>query len=173
MHPQDLDLRLAVDRLLPSLTDQLKRLVAIPSVSGANAEPKPLFAACDVVTNLLSDAGIEDVEHLEIEGKVAPVIIAKIPPPEGQPTDLFYTHYDVVPPGDESLWESPPFEAVERDGELYGRGTADSKANLVGTIGALRVFNGELPVGVTLVFEGQEEVGSQFDFYPPQAPEHF
>lgn len=118
MHPQDLDLRLVVDEFLPLLTDQLKRLVAIPSVSGADVEPEPLFAACEVVTNLLRDAGIANIEHLTIAGKIAPVIIAKIPPPQGQPTVLFYTHYDVVPAGDESLWDSPPFEAVERDGAL-------------------------------------------------------
>lgn len=110
----------AVDELLPSLTEQLKSLVAIPSVSGADAAPEPLFAACDYVTNLLREAGVDDIEHLEIAGKVAPVIIAKIPPPAGQPTVLFYTHYDVVPAGEESLWESPPFEAVERAGALYG-----------------------------------------------------
>lgn len=56
---------------------------------------------------------------------------------------------------------------------MYGRGTADSKANLVSIIGALRVFEGRPPVGVTMIFEGQEEVGSPFDHYPPTAPELF
>jgi acetylornithine deacetylase/succinyl-diaminopimelate desuccinylase-like protein len=84
-----------------------------------------------------------------------------------------YTHYDVVPAGDEALWSTPPFEPTLRDGALYGRGTADSKANVVGIIGALAAFDGRPPVGVTVVIEGQEEVGSPFDHYPPTAPELF
>ena len=56
---------------------------------------------------------------------------------------------------------------------FYGRGTADSKANVIGMIGALRVFDGKPPVTVKLVIEGQEEFGSPFDNYPPEAPELF
>ncbi|HSL57539.1 MAG TPA: M20/M25/M40 family metallo-hydrolase, partial [Acidimicrobiales bacterium] len=60
-----------------------------------------------------------------------------------------------------------------RDGAIYGRGTADSKANLVGILGAIRAHGGRPPVGVKLVFEGQEEYGSPFDHYPPSAPALF
>ncbi|XGU21751.1 M20/M25/M40 family metallo-hydrolase [Rhodococcus sp. 3Y1] len=56
--------------------------------------------------------------------------------------------------------DSPPFEPSKRDGAIYGRGTADSKANVIGMIGALRVFDGKPPVTVKLVIEGQEEFGS-------------
>ena len=163
----------SVRALMPDLVEQVRRLVEIPSVSGAGEPAEPLFAAHDLVVELLGGAGVTDIEELVIEGKVAPVVVARVPAPEGAPTVLLYTHYDVVPAGDESLWQTPPFEVVERDGALYGRGTADSKANLVGIIGALRVFDGRPPVGVTIIFEGQEEVGSPFDDYPPSAPELF
>jgi acetylornithine deacetylase/succinyl-diaminopimelate desuccinylase-like protein len=158
---------------MPELVDDVKRLVAIPSVSGAGVPPEPLFDAHDFVVDRLRAAGVDDIEELVIEGKVAPVVVGRIPAPAGAPTVLMYTHYDVVPAGDESLWDSPPFEAVERDGALYGRGTADSKANLVGIIGAIRAHEGKPPVGLTLILEGQEEVGSPFDFYPPSAPALF
>jgi acetylornithine deacetylase/succinyl-diaminopimelate desuccinylase-like protein len=87
---------------------------------------------------------------------------------------LLYGHYDVVPAGDEELWESPPFEASERDGAVYGRGAADSKSNLLVHIGALRAWGGRPPVGVKLLVEGQEEVGSVLEEgYPSQHPELF
>lgn len=163
----------AARQLMPGLVDDLKRLVAIPSVSGPGAPAEPLFAAHDFVVDRLRAAGVETIDELVIEGKVAPVVVAKVPAPDGAPTVLLYTHYDVVPAGDESLWESPPFEAVERDGAVYGRGTADSKANLLSIIGALEAYGGRPPVGVTVIFEGQEEVGSPFDHYPPSAPDLF
>lgn len=162
-----------VDELLPSLVDDLAALTAIPSVSGAGVPEEPLFAAHDFVVAKLRAAGVDDVESLRIEGKLAPVVIGRIPAPPGAPTVLLYTHYDVVPGGDEALWETPPFEPSVRDGAMYGRGTADSKANILSIIGALRVYDGRPPVGVTVILEGQEEVGSPFDHFPPTAPEIF
>lgn len=168
-----MDTKRRIRELLPELIDQVRQLVAIPSVSGSGEAPEPLFAAHDLVVELLGTAGVTDIDELVIEGKVAPVVVARIPAPEGAPTVLLYTHYDVVPAGDESLWDTAPFEAVEVDGALYGRGTADSKANLVSILGAIRVFDGRPPVGVTIILEGQEEVGSPFDNYPPTAPDIF
>jgi len=101
------------------------------------------------------------------------VIIGEIPAPDGAPTVLLYGHYDVVSVGDESEWESPPFEATERDGAIYGRGSADSKSNIVMHIGALRAWDGKPPVGIKLVIEGQEETGSAFTTYPPTQPDMF
>ena len=75
--------------------------------------------------------------------------------------------------GDESKWESPPFEATERDGAIYGRGSADSKSNILKHIGALRAWQGKPPVGIKIVIEGQEETGSAFTTYPPTRPELF
>ncbi len=91
-----------------------------------------------------------------------PVIVAKIGP-DGAPSMLIYDHYDVQPVGDLSLWASPPFVPEVRDGMMYGRGVADTKSNIVSRLDALdaiRAVNGELPVRVTWLLEGGEEIGS-------------
>jgi len=103
-----------------------------------------------------------------------PVIMGVVPAPEGAPTVLLYSHYDVVPAGDDSLWDTPPFEATLREGALYGRGAGDTKSNIVAVIGALRAWDGRPPVGMKFVFEGLEEVGSGgFVSYALEHPEAF
>jgi acetylornithine deacetylase/succinyl-diaminopimelate desuccinylase-like protein len=83
---------------------------------------------------------------------------------EGKPTVLLYAHHDVQPPGDTALWESEPFTAVEREGRLYGRGSADDKAGIMAHVAAYaavtQVLGDQFGLGVTLFFEGEEEAGS-------------
>jgi acetylornithine deacetylase/succinyl-diaminopimelate desuccinylase-like protein len=166
----------AVAALMPGLTDDLVRFVAIPSLSewGFPEHTRAaLLEAHDLVVGLLRDAGVERLSSIELEG-TAPVIAGEIPAPDGAPTVLLYGHYDVVPAGDEAEWASPPFEATERDGAIYGRGAADSKSNILVHVGALRAWNGRPPVGIKLLIEGQEEVGSPLEEgYPAAHPEHF
>jgi len=166
----------AVSALMPRLKEDLARLVAVPSLSewGYPEHTRPaLLEAHQAVVELLRDAGVESFSSLELEG-TAPVITGEIPAPPGAPTVLLYGHYDVVPAGDESLWTSPPFEATERDRAIYGRGAADSKSNILVHVGALRAWEGKPPVGIKLLIEGQEEVGSPLEEgYPSANPEPF
>ena len=78
----------------------------------------------------------------------------------GAPTVLLYAHYDVQPPGDETLWDSPPFVLTERDGRWYGRGAADCKGNLMAHLTALRAIGDAPEVGIKVVVEGSEEQGT-------------
>jgi len=144
-----------------ALTQDLIRLAAIPSIS-APGYPESTHAALgeayELVAELLRDAGLQNVAPLELPG-TAPAVTGEIPAPPGAPTVLLYSHYDVVPAGDEAAWTSPPFAPTERDGALYGRGTSDSKANVISHVGALRAWDGKPPVGIKVIIEGQEEVG--------------
>jgi cysteinylglycine-S-conjugate dipeptidase len=153
-----------VASLMPQLKDELARLVAIPSVSSPDfPEPRqPLVDAYELILDLLRDAGVEKLGALELPG-TAPIVTGEIPAPDGAPTVLLYGHYDVVPAGDESKWSSAPFEATERDGAIYGRGTADSKSNILVHVAALRAWKGRPPVGIKILIEGQEEVGSALE----------
>jgi cysteinylglycine-S-conjugate dipeptidase len=168
--------RETVDSLMPRLKADLARLVGIPSVSewGFPEHTRPaLLQAYQAVVELFRDAGVDSVGLIELEG-TAPVITGEIPAPEGAPTVLLYGHYDVVSAGDEALWTSPPFEATEREGAIFGRGTADSKSNILVHVGALRAFDGRPPIGVKLLLEGQEEVGSPLEeSYPSENPRPF
>jgi acetylornithine deacetylase/succinyl-diaminopimelate desuccinylase-like protein len=161
---------------MPQLKEDLARLVAIPSVSewGFPEHTRPaLLQAHQAVVELFRDAGVQDFTSIELEG-TAPVITGEIPGPEGAPTVLLYSHYDVVPASDEKLWTTPPFEATEHDGAIFGRGAADTKSNILVHVGALRAFGGRPPVGIKLLIEGQEEVGSPLEEgYPSENPEPF
>jgi cysteinylglycine-S-conjugate dipeptidase len=165
-----------VPELMPALRSELARLVAIASVSAPGypeATHPRLHDAFALLLELFGSAGVQDLRALDLPD-TAPVLTGDIPAPDGAPTVLLYSHYDVVGAGDESLWSSPPFAATERDGALYGRGTADSKANVIAHVGALRAWDGRPPVGIRLVIEGQEEVGGgALTTYPPSHPEAF
>lgn len=166
------DLEEVVDRLMPQLTDDLVRLAAIPSISFEGFPAEPVHQAHDLVVELLRGAGVDQIETLELPDTY-PIITATVPGPPGAPTVLLYAHYDVQPAGDESLWQTPPFEPVVQDGVIRGRGVADDKSNLIAHLGALRAMDGRPPVTLKIVFEGQEEWGSPLDTYPPSDPERF
>lgn len=152
------DLVAAVRAVLPSVRSDLEALVRIESV-WADPDRRPeVHRSARAVADLLSDAGFPDVQVVAEGG--APAVIARHPAPPGAPTVLLYAHHDVQPEGHRAGWRSPPFEPTERDGRLYGRGTADDKAGIAVHLAAFRAHGGRPPVGVTVFVEGEEESGS-------------
>ncbi len=163
-------MREAVDSLMPQLREQLDELVRIPSISGDGRPKEPIEQAYAAVERMAREAGVQ-VERVDLPD-TNPILCGTIPGKEGAPTVLLYSHYDVVPAGDESAWTTPPFEPVERDGAIYGRGAADTKSNIVAHLGAIRAWGDELPVTVKLLIEGEEEVGGgRIDELPALRPD--
>ena len=153
----------AVRQALPSARADLERLVRIPSVSADPDATEHVWASAATTAGLLREAGLPEVDVVTA-GDSRPAVLGHRPGPPGAPTVLLYAHHDVQPPGEAADWDSDPFEPAERDGRLYGRGTADDKAGVAVHLAALRAcglaYRDRLPVGVTVLVEGEEEIGS-------------
>ena len=137
--------------------DELKELCAFPSISNHGAEAvKP---ARDWIAERLSRY-TDRVETLEAGGM--PALYAEVPG-AGRRKLLLYQHYDVQPVDPIDLWDSKPFEPVEKDGRIIARGVADDKADVMARIHALETLKalGEVPVTLRFLVEGEEEIGSK------------
>ena len=152
------DLIAKVRDVLPQVRRDLEDLVRIESVWADPVRRDEVARSAQKVADLLRGAGFADVRIVSEGG--APAVIAHHPAPPGAPTVLLYAHHDVQPEGDAAQWDSPPFEPTERDGRLYGRGTADDKAGIATHLAAFKAHGGAPPVGVTVFVEGEEESGS-------------
>jgi cysteinylglycine-S-conjugate dipeptidase len=149
-----------VQSVLPGVRRDLEDLVRIESVSADPARSAEVQRSAEAVAELFRAENFDTVDIVRADGG-APAVIAHKPGPAGSPTVLLYAHHDVQPENDHADWDSPPFEPTERGERLYGRGAADDKAGIVAHLGALRIFGDDLPVGVTMFIEGEEEVGSE------------
>jgi acetylornithine deacetylase/succinyl-diaminopimelate desuccinylase-like protein len=161
--------RAAVAEAFPAAVETLKELVRIPGIAWAAFDADNLEKSALAVRNLFSELGIfERVDILRAnygenrEG--APAVVASRPAKNSRPTILLYAHHDVQPPGDESEWESNPFEPEERNGRLYGRGAADDKAGILAHYMASKLLaelvGDDLDLGLVVFIEGEEEAGS-------------
>src|SRR5271165_39723 len=140
--------------------EELKDFLRIPSISTLPENNEATHRAADFVVDHLLAAGLENVELIETERH--PLVYADWLHAPGKPTVLCYGHFDVQPPDPLDLWESPPFEPAERNGNLYARGSADDKGQMYSHIKAVEALNavyGTLPVNLKFLIEGEEEVG--------------
>ncbi|MFC7546946.1 dipeptidase [Plantactinospora sp. GCM10030261] len=157
--PAEVHLRAAVRAVLPAVRDGLERLVRIPSVSADPAARPALDASAAEVARQLAEAGLAEVDVVRAPGGL-PAVLGRRPGPPGTPTVLLYAHHDVQPVGARAAWHGEPFEPLERAGRLYGRGAADDKAGIAVHCAALRALGDDLGVGVAVLVEGEEEIGS-------------
>ncbi len=143
---------------------RLEEILRIPSVSTDPAHDPDMIRGADWFTNAFLEMGFE-AETVATSGH--PVVLATRPAPVGAPTILYYGHYDVQPADPVELWDSEPFEPSIVDtpegGRIVARGAVDDKGQVMCFVEAFRAWHetcGELPVGVTVMLEGEEESGS-------------
>ena len=137
--------------------EELKELCSFPSISNHGKEA--VEPARDWIAGRLSRF-TDRVETLDAGGM--PALYAEVPG-AGRRKLLLYQHYDVQPVDPIDLWDSPPFEPVEKDGRIIARGVADDKADVMARIHALETLKGlgEVPVTLRFLVEGEEEIGSK------------
>lgn len=139
---------------------QYLEFLRFPSVSTDSSYDKPVADCANWLGEKLRRIGLDAVVH-PTAGH--PIIVAKNAHRAGRPTVLIYGHYDVQPADPLELWTTPPFEPRIENDVVFARGATDNKgqifAHILGVEEALK--HGELPVNLTFLIEGEEEVGSQ------------
>ncbi len=141
--------------------EELKALLAIPSISALAEHAGDVKRCAEWCADEMRRIGMQNVKLIPTPGN--PVVYGDWLGAPGAPTILFYGHYDVQPVDPLNLWETPPFQATVRDGEIYARGAADDKGQVFMHFKAIEAHlkqTGRLPVNMKIILEGEEEVGS-------------
>lgn len=140
--------------------EKLKEYIRHPSISTDPQSKEGMRGARDFIAGLLTSMGFA-VEV--VPTGLHPIILARRGGDPKWPQVIIYGHYDVQPADPVELWQTPPFEPVERAGRLYGRGAADNKGPLlvhVAAVARLLEKDPQLPLRITFMIEGEEEMGS-------------
>jgi acetylornithine deacetylase/succinyl-diaminopimelate desuccinylase-like protein len=145
-----------------AILDELKQFLRIPSISTDPEHTADVVKAAEFVRNMIRNCGIDNAELIQDQGH--PLVYAEWLGAPGKPTMLLYGHYDVQPPDPLDEWKSPPFEPDIRGDNIYARGAADDKGQVVILIKAIERLmkrDGRLPVNIKFLIEGEEEVGGE------------
>ena len=153
--------------------DDLKVWLRIPSISTLPDHAEDLIRAAEYAADQMKHIGLEKVAVLQTQGH--PLVYGEWLKASGKPTLLIYGHYDVQPVDPVDLWETPPFEPSVRNGNIYARGAADDKGQVMvifKALEALMTVNGALPINVKVLLEGEEEAGGEsIEHYVKTYPE--
>ena len=143
--------------------------VAIPSISTDRKHQKEVEQSAELTCTQMRAAGLHKVGILRTGGS-NPYAYGEWLGAAGKPTVFLYAHHDVQPTNYLKQWQSPPWELTRRDGRLFGRGAADDKGAITAQLAAVAAWlktEGQLPVNIKMVVEGEEEIGSSnlLDFF--------
>ncbi|MBI4526133.1 MAG: M20/M25/M40 family metallo-hydrolase [Deltaproteobacteria bacterium] len=146
-----------IDAHRDRFVEELRTLVRQPSISSQNYGVKECG---ELIRKMMEEVGIE-ASVLPTNGQ--PVVFGRLASPKAVKTLLIYNHYDVQPVEPLDAWEHPPFEATMVGERIVGRGSTDSKGNLLCHLKAVEAFlktDQEVPVNLKFLFDGEEEIGS-------------
>ena len=157
------EIRARVESDWDRIVDVLSQKIALGSVSALGITADHMKASAEFVAEEMREQGIDArvVQSHNPDGTPGAweVIGSRIVDPQAH-TVLLYAHHDVQPVPDESAWDTPAFEATEKDGRLYGRGAADDGGGIAIHSGALHALSDDLGVNIRIFIEGEEEMGS-------------
>ncbi len=154
------------DANLAASRDNLFALLRIPSISAQPAHAADCLQAAEWWNDQLAGLGFDAAIRLTAGH---PVVVGHHPGPTDYqgPHVLFYGHYDVQPVDPVALWHTPPFEPQLTDGprgkRYVARGAVDDKGQTLMFLEALRAWHttgGGIPARITVLIEGEEEIGS-------------
>ncbi|MEM9400228.1 MAG: dipeptidase [Verrucomicrobiota bacterium] len=149
-------MKLVTDQQLNEFIEFLK----YGSVSTDSSYKEEVIKCANWLVKKLADMGLKTEKH-ETQG--SPIVLAKNEHRAERPTVLIYGHYDVQPVDPIELWEHPPFEPYIKDSVIYARGSTDNKGQILSHIFGIEQTlkdQGELPVNLIFLIEGEEEIGS-------------
>ncbi|ALE03455.1 M20/M25/M40 family metallo-hydrolase [Bartonella ancashensis] len=151
-----------------NMEESLERLFSLLRFQSISTDPVYKDACRKTADWLVADLKSMGFESSRHDTSGHPIVVGHHPGPSDDCLHvLFYGHYDVQPVDPLNLWKSAPFEPYleEQNGEkvICARGASDDKGQLMTFVEACRAFKkeaGQLPVKVTVLFEGEEESGS-------------
>jgi succinyl-diaminopimelate desuccinylase len=158
-----------IDVIQPESIELMKHLIAINSVGPKNGGPGEKEKS-DFIKKYLQEIGITQIRDYpapdnSVRGGFRPNFIATLPGENKNRHLWIITHTDIVPPGDLTKWRHDPYEAVVREGKIYGRGSEDNHQGLVSAVMTACAFlrSGVMPAcNIGLIFVADEETGSRF-----------
>lgn len=145
--------------------DEFKTLIRFRSISTQTAHAPDVRSAADWLVNDMRQIGMDHVEMIDMPGGRHPLVLGEWPGAGvDAPTVMVYSHYDVQPAEISDGWQTDPFDPVERDGKIFARGATDSKIHVMAHLKAVECLlaaEEKPPVNIRLIFEGEEESGSE------------
>src|SRR5688572_17199588 len=152
-----------IDDRKDAAVSALSEFLRIPSVSTKPEHAADMRRCATWLADQLKAGGMRAELRETGGGKGHPIVLAKNEHKPGRPTVLFYGHYDVQPAEPLEKWTSGAFEPTVRNGAIYARGAADDKGQVWAHCEAVLAWqaNGGLPVNLTMLIEGEEEIGSE------------